>query len=84
MWLGKATRGPTSREIGKTLRLARVRAGLTRIDAAKHLGVTRFSLYHWERGSRTPGLVNYFRALKLYGILDTLLERLKDPGSSSL
>ena len=82
--LATKARAPGKKAIGKSLKAARIRAGFTRVDAAKHLHVTRFSLYHWERGTRTPSLWNYFRAMKLYGVIVTAEDGLANPSSSGL
>jgi predicted transcriptional regulator len=54
------------REIGKELKEARVRAGMSIIDVAANMKITRQTLYRWERGEDTPRAHVYFRLIELY------------------
>lgn len=39
--------------------------GISRVELAKELGVTRISLYHWQDGSAIPSMKNYCNLLRL-------------------
>ncbi len=50
-----------------TLRAARVNGGFTQTEAAKQLGIHRYTLARWENGRVSPS-VDQFKALcDLYG-----------------
>lgn len=55
--------------IGARLKEARVRAGVTQIEAAEATGVTRPTVSNWEAGRNSPCLVQFRTLLNLYGVL---------------
>ncbi len=57
--------------LGRSIRRARVGAGLTQASLARRLGLARSSIANLERGSQGPtayGLVRLVRVLGLHGI----------------
>lgn len=62
--------------LGKRLREARTRKGLTQEDAAKHLGITFQALSNYERDIRDPDTDLLKNIADLYGVTtDYLLGR---------
>ena len=55
-------------EIGKKLKAARSRAGLTQEQVAEALDVTRQAVSKWETGAAEPSTSNLLALAKLYGI----------------
>lgn len=55
-------------EIGRRLREAREKRGLTQVVAASRLGIVQPTLYAYESGARTPPLRFLQKAAKLYGV----------------
>lgn len=66
-----ATRSPSkplgAKPMAARLREARIRAGMTPIDAARYLKVTRKTIYDWERGVSVPRADRFERAMEVYG-----------------
>ncbi len=58
----------THPDIGSALRYYRERAGLTREQAATHVGRTTQTIREWETGNRTPRLVFLVELAKLYQV----------------
>ena len=56
-----------SSSVAARLRAARVRAGMTPIDAARYLRVARTTIYDWERGTIVPRADRFEEALRVYG-----------------
>lgn len=54
--------------IGERLKVARVRAGVTQLEAATATGVTRPTVSNWEAGRNMPCLVQFKALLSLYGV----------------
>jgi transcriptional regulator with XRE-family HTH domain len=48
----------TRRQLGETLREARVKAGLTQADLAANLDVTQVAVSKWENGHNDPTVAN--------------------------
>lgn len=66
--------------LGKRLREARTRKGLTQEDAAKHLGITFQALSNYERDIRDPDTDLLKNIADLYGVTtDYLLGRTNIP-----
>ena len=62
-------------EIGKKLKAARSRAGLTQEQVAEHLFVSRQTISNWENEKSYPDIVSVVRLSDLYSIsLDELLK----------
>jgi len=58
-----------------SLKLERVRVGISQTDAARHLYVSRQTLYEWEKGRRKPKEGGLQRMADLYGCtVENLLE----------
>jgi len=53
---------------GNRLKLARQRAGLSQVDVAEHLGISRQSISKWENGRTFPDFDNLSLLCDLYGI----------------
>ena len=75
-------------EIGKKLKAARSRTGLTQEQVAEHLFVSRQTISNWENEKSYPDIVSVVRLSDLYSIsLDELLkgdaEMLKHLGEST-
>ena len=51
-----------------TIKSARVNAGLTQLQAAKKLGISKYTLSAWEQGKRYPRLDDMLKLCKLYGV----------------
>lgn len=51
--------------LGEHLRKKRLDLGLTQKEAAKHLGVTSFTVTNWERGLRSPS-IQYVPAIRQF------------------
>ncbi len=60
--------GVSASQIGDWLKQARVAAGLSREQAAGHLGVTYKTVERWEAGKHPPSGDTLIRAAKLYGV----------------
>lgn len=54
------------KQIGRRLKAARERAGLTQEDAADHMGVRRSTVANWEAARHLPSLVQFRQLLTLY------------------
>lgn len=50
-----------------SLKLERVRVGISQTDAARHLYVSRMQLYRWEKGIAAPSEGDLQRMADLYG-----------------
>lgn len=62
-------------EIGKKLRAARAKCGLTQEQAAEKLFVTRQTVSNWENEKSYPDIVSIVKISELYGVsLDELLK----------
>lgn len=62
-------------EIGKKLRSARAKCGLTQEQAAEKLYVTRQTVSNWENEKSYPDIVSIVKISELYGVsLDELLK----------
>lgn len=62
-------------EIGKKLKAARAKCGLTQEQAADKLYVTRQTVSNWETEKSYPDIVSIVRISELYGVsLDELLK----------
>ena len=67
-------------ELGEKLAALRKQRGLSQMDAAEALGVSRQAVSRWEVGASSPGTDNLLALSKLYGVsLDTLVGEAK-PG----
>ena len=55
--------------IGRRLRHARERAHITVQDAAKALDVQPVAVERWERGAALPSLIEFTRAIEVYGVM---------------
>ena len=51
-----------------TLKAARVNAGLSQIEAANKIGVTRETLGNWERGKSYPNALNIKQLEVIYSV----------------
>lgn len=61
--------------IGRKIKAARERAGLTQEDLAERMEVSRQAVSKWENGSSEPSTANLLALAKLYGVdLGALLE----------
>ena len=61
-------------ELGEKLAALRKQRGLSQMDAAEALGVSRQAVSRWEVGASAPGMDNLLALSKLYGVsLDTLV-----------
>lgn len=49
------------------LKALRSRSGLTAIEAAERIGVTRAMIYCWESGDKEPGRPSLLAACDVYG-----------------
>jgi transcriptional regulator with XRE-family HTH domain len=66
--------------VGRSLRAAREKTGLTQHAAATAIGSSTASLGAWERGSATPTIHRAFALADLYGTtLDELVGYPKPP-----
>lgn len=54
------------KKIGRDLKAARLRAGVSIPEAAKAIGVTRMAIYAWEKGETAPSADRYLRLIRLY------------------
>lgn len=54
--------------MGKRLRWARERLGMSQIDAAAKLGITNMSVSNYERGHREPDIATLIRFAELYNV----------------
>jgi DNA-binding XRE family transcriptional regulator len=64
--------------LGSNLRVARIRRGLTILNAAAKIGVSRDAIMDAERGKPSTGIAVYLAMLWAYGLLDDAAE-LADP-----
>lgn len=51
-----------------TLKAARVNKGLTQLEAAKLLNVSKDTVGNWERGKSYPNMKNIKEIEKVYGV----------------
>ena len=51
-----------------TLKAARANVGLSQYEAADRLGVSRSTLYLWEKGVTSPKVAMFKKIEELYGI----------------
>lgn len=62
-----------------TIKAARVNKGLTQVEAAKELGVSKDSLWNYENGRSYPDIRIVKKMVELYGIsYDNLIFLPKD------
>ena len=62
-------------EIGKKLKDARIRSGLTQENAAEKIGVSRQTISNWENERSYPDIISVIKLSSLYSIsLDALLK----------
>ncbi len=54
--------------MGKRLRWARERLGMSQIDVASKLGITNISISNYERGHREPDNATLIRFAELYNV----------------
>ena len=54
--------------MGKRLRWARERLGMSQIDVAAKLGITNISVSNYERGHREPDFATLIRLAELYNV----------------
>jgi len=59
--------------IGENIKAAREHRGLTQIDIANHLGVSRNAVSQWEHNSTMPGILRMAKLAKLLGYKAELL-----------
>lgn len=57
----------TGKELAQWLRDVRIKAGMSQVDAAKRLGVTRTVMSRYENGVRTPSISRLQELASLYG-----------------
>lgn len=57
-----------SGRLGANLRRIRKEKGWESQQAADLIGVSRSALLSWERGERTPSMVNIFDMKRVYGV----------------
>lgn len=68
------------KDLGRRLRIARDRAGLTQEQAAERLGITYSAIGQWERGNGSVTALNLFLAAQTYSAsLDWLVFGMKGP-----
>lgn len=71
-WLGGKEHIDSSKldpvEFGKKIRRARKESGLTIIQFADSLRVSRSAVVRWEKGARLPGYKNLIKLTDIYGI----------------
>ena len=69
-------------ELGEKLAALRKQRGLSQMDAAEALGVSRQAVSRWEVGASSPGTDNLLALSKLYGVsLDELVGE-AEPGAA--
>lgn len=62
-------------EIGKKLKDARIRSGLTQENTAEKIGVSRQTISNWENERSYPDIISVIKLSSLYSIsLDSLLK----------
>lgn len=54
------------RALGKELKAAREKAGMTQEQAAQAIGATQLTISNWELGKKTPGLKMFITLLNAY------------------
>jgi transcriptional regulator with XRE-family HTH domain len=55
-------------QLGKTLKHLRIAHGLTQLDVAERLGVTRVSVHQWENDNAMPRRRSLEDLARLYGV----------------
>lgn len=65
-------------ELGRNIRLARLRRKLSSEQVAERAGISRKTLYEIERGHPNVSLGNYAQVLSVLGLVDELLNVAKD------
>jgi transcriptional regulator with XRE-family HTH domain len=70
-------------EIGRRLRAARERQGLSAVQAAARTGLSRRTVWRAELGDN-PTLLTLLRLLRLYGELEPLAALLREPELSPM
>lgn len=58
--------------LGRNIRTARLRRGMTQTNLAERIGTSRFVVADLERGKATTGIAAYLAALWALGLLDQL------------
>lgn len=53
-------------ELGKELRAARLKAGLSRTEVSKLAGVAKATISRWERGKNLGSVPHVLRLIRLY------------------
>jgi len=62
-------------EIGKKLKEARIRSGITQEDVAEQIGISRQTVSNWENEKSYPDVISVIRLSDLYAVsLDELLK----------
>ena len=58
--------------LGRDIRTARLRRGMTQTNLAERIGASRFVVADLERGKATTGIAAYLAALWVLGFIDRL------------
>lgn len=54
--------------IGKKLELYRKQRGISRIELAKLMKVSRQTIFRWERGERVPDVITFLKLTRILGV----------------
>ena len=74
-WEDMRERSKGEMEIGKKLKDARIRSGLTQENTAEKIGVSRQTISNWENERSYPDIISVIKLSSLYSIsLDSLLK----------
>lgn len=57
-----------SKELGKNLREARIKSGISQDTASKLINVNRSSLSYYEHGKNTPTIFTIIKLISIYNI----------------
>ncbi len=66
------------KELGESIKLARLRRKLSAQQVAERAGIGRRTLYEIERGKPNVNIGNYAQVLSVLGLLDDLLNVARD------
>ncbi|OGT46855.1 MAG: hypothetical protein A3E82_05535 [Gammaproteobacteria bacterium RIFCSPHIGHO2_12_FULL_38_11] len=66
------------KQLGRNIRIARLRRNLRIEDLAERVGVSRYVISHLEKGKPTVAIVSYFGALWAMGLIGDL-QHVGDP-----